>query len=230
MPLRDRKYKCSTVKEPQLKVCPCCQLEDEDPMHFLHCQHNTIAQTPALVFFLKASILKGPHPSRPASVRCMHRKFPSEFTLAVNPRFQHYHLTCERTIIWRSKRRLSSDGCQHYKVGIPSSQLYLSSITTRLKWEKVAPTKHCWWLHFYHGPYGLDEMKPCMRKKKRRTVWCSYPADSAEMRHYHTHPQQLPRSDRRYCSSTLSTLIQTRPSVQRWWLQRGVRTARAVFQ
>ena len=66
-------------------------------MHFLHRQHNTIAQTPALVFFLKASILKGPHPSRPASVHCMHRKFPSEFTLAVNPRFQHYHLTCERT-------------------------------------------------------------------------------------------------------------------------------------
>ena len=69
LPLGDRKYKCSQVKDPKVRVCPCCQSEDEDLMHFLQCQHNT-ARNPALATFL-STILKDPHPSRPAFAACI---------------------------------------------------------------------------------------------------------------------------------------------------------------
>jgi hypothetical protein len=67
-----------------------------------------------------------------------------------------------------------------------------------------------------------------LHKEKETEDSLVYSAESAEMRHYHTHPQQLPASDRHYCSTPLSTLIRSRPSVRRRWLQR-VRKARAVF-
>ena len=67
-----------------------------------------------------------------------------------------------------------------------------------------------------------------LHKQKETEDSLVYSAESAEIRHYHIHPQQLPTSDRHYCSTLLSTLIRSRPSVRRRWLQR-VRTARAAF-
>ena len=56
-----------------------------------------------------------------------------------------------------------------------------------------------------------------------------YSAESAEIRHYHSHPKLLPANDAHYCNNvTLNRLIQSRPSVRRRWLRR-VRQARANF-
>ena len=62
LPLGDRKCLCSTIKDPNLQLCPCCLHYKEDPYHFLHCKDNGKGLS-AIKMFL-TTILKDSHPSR----------------------------------------------------------------------------------------------------------------------------------------------------------------------
>ena len=68
LPLGDRKFQRAAIKDPQLKLCPCCKSDDEDPRHFLHCHANS-ARSDAVTALLK-NILGDSHPSRSALAAC----------------------------------------------------------------------------------------------------------------------------------------------------------------
>jgi hypothetical protein len=71
LPLGDRKYIYSAIKDVNLKVCPCCQPSDEDdPLHFISkCKQNT-ERAPALALLIK-TILTNSHPSQPSFAACI---------------------------------------------------------------------------------------------------------------------------------------------------------------
>jgi hypothetical protein len=68
-PLGDWKFLCSSIKDTNLKIRPCCLTTNQDPHHFQHCNKNS-EQTLAVATFLK-STLKDPHPSCLAFTICM---------------------------------------------------------------------------------------------------------------------------------------------------------------
>ncbi|KAI2499411.1 hypothetical protein MHU86_15056 [Fragilaria crotonensis] len=230
LPLGDKKYRCSVVKDPKLKVCPCCLLDDEDQTHFIQCQQNT-AWAQALAALTK-TILKDPHPSRPAYAACLESflrnphqpvnpelpNFPphmrEQLDLAIQtqnligwmPALQGFLSTHWHTLAAMS---LSDHDKLENKAGISRTHKALTATATF--------TRSIW--------LGRNDT---LHKQKETEDSLVYSTESAEIRHYHSHPQNLPASDRHYCSTPLSTLIRSRPSTRRRWLQR-VRKARAML-
>ena len=61
LPLGHRRYRESTVKVPELKLCPCCRTQDETPSHFLTCEAN-LEFTTSLKSFKAEVLNKDIHP------------------------------------------------------------------------------------------------------------------------------------------------------------------------
>ena len=230
LPLGDRNYKHSAVKDLQLKICPCCLSADEDLMHFLQCDQNK-ARAPAIAALLK-TILTDPHPSRPAFAACI-ESFLQNPHAPVNPPLLALPSHMRETFNFEIQTQTL--------IGwLPAFQGFLST-----HWHTLAATSLS----------AHDQLEPPAGKSRThkallaiaiftRTIWLGrndalhkktetedsliYSAESAEIRHYHANPNILPASDRHYCSTPLSTLIRSRPSTRRRWLQR-IRTARANF-
>jgi hypothetical protein len=40
LPIGERRFREATIKDESLKLCPCCQEEEETPQHFIRCQSN----------------------------------------------------------------------------------------------------------------------------------------------------------------------------------------------
>jgi hypothetical protein len=69
LPLGEKKYQRSAVKDQKLKLCPTCLLQEENIHHFLHCSQNP-ARGKSIKTMLR-TILKDNHPSRPAFASCV---------------------------------------------------------------------------------------------------------------------------------------------------------------
>jgi hypothetical protein len=230
LPLGDRKFLCSPIKDMNLKTCPCCLITNEDPPHFLHCDKNS-ERTLAIATFLK-SILKDPHPSRLAFAVSMelYLQHPEQ---PVNPLLPNFppHM----------KQTLADALSEQTKIGwIPALQGFLSkqwsvlasmSLLTQTKLDPSAGrsrthqalkatatlTRSLW--------LGRND---ALHKAQETVDSLAYNAESAELRRYHANPHLLPVSDQHYTATSLSRLLTSRPSVRRRWLRR-VRTARASF-
>jgi hypothetical protein len=231
LPLGDRLYQRSTVKDDNLKKCPVCQLQDENRHHFLHCSHNPNRAT-SIQTMLK-TILKDEHPSRPAFASCIEQylttpgrqinfdnaKFPSHMEETLQLAIE------EQTLIgWHqpilgctSKKWLllsSMDTAPTGKTDLSAGQ---SQTHTALK-ALTLMVRELW--------LGRNEV---LHNNKDDTDQQVYLMESAEICHYHSNPTLIPTSDQHYCrNTTLNKFLKSRPSVRRRWLQRE-KTARAAY-
>jgi hypothetical protein len=230
LPLGDRKYICSAIKDVNLKVCPCCLLSDEDPSHFLQCRENT-ERASSLALLLK-TIMTDSHPSRPAFAACI-ELFLRDPNQPVNPNLPSFPMYMRETLDLAIQTQTL--------IGwLPAIQGYLS-----IHWNRLSAMSL-----IDHGKMepsaGNSRTHKALLALKTfiRSLWLgrnnalhttkeheeskTYSMESAEMRHYHSNPTQLPSSDQHYCATPLATLLRSRPSVRRRWLRR-VRMARAAL-
>jgi hypothetical protein len=185
-------------------------------MHFLQCDQNK-ARAPAIAALLK-TILTDPHPSCPAFAACI-ESFLQNPHAPVNPPLlalpSHMRETFDLAIQTQTL------------IGwLPAFQGFLST-----HWHTLAATSlsaHALLaIAIFTRTIWLGR-NDALHKKTETEDSLIYSTESAEIRHYHANPNILPASDRHYCSTPLSTLIRSRPSTRRRWLQR-IRTARANF-
>ena len=231
LPLGNRKYTQGKIKDPAIKLCPCCKETDEDPEHFTHCEQNSSRQE-ALQTLMKA-LLSDQHPSQLVFAACLEQylQFPNEpvtIDLPTLPKFLVEPLQqaiLEQTHIgWQAAlkgflslawlRMASINQLNHDKLDHKAGRHRIHKALNALQ-----DFARAIWL-------GRND---ALHQDKETSDSQVYSAESAEIRHYHSNPTLLPASDGHYCDNvTLNRLLQSRPSVRRRWLRR-VRQARANF-
>jgi hypothetical protein len=231
LPLGNRKYTQGTIKDPAIKLCPCCKETDEDLQHLMNCKHNS-SRTEALQTLMKA-LLSDQHPSQLAFAACIEQYLQSStecvtIDLPTLPNFLVEPLQ-------QAIQEQTHIGWQAALKGFLSLTWLRMASINQLNHEK---------LDHKAGRYRIHKALNALQNFAR-TIWLGrnealhqdketsdtqvYSAESAEIRHYHSNPTLLPASDVHYCKNvTLNRLIQSRPSVRRRWLRR-VRQARANF-
>jgi hypothetical protein len=231
LPLGDRLYQRSAVKDDNLKKCPLCQTTDENIHHFIHCSKN-INRSKSIHTMLQ-TVLKDEHPSKPALASCIEQYLTNpgqpitfnndNFPITMEETLQqaieeqtligwHQLLLGYTTKTWRLLA--SMDPINKAK---PNPSVGRSKIHTVLK-ALTLMIREIW--------LGRNEILHSHQDEKEQKV---YSMESAELRHYHSNPTLIPTSDQHYCRNiTLNKLLQSRPSVRRRWLKR-VKTARAAY-
>ena len=228
LPLGTRRFKVSTIQDPQLKLCPCCQLQEEDHHHLLQCPENPRREK--AMNTLIAELTKDNHPSRPAFASCIQSYLtsPSIPVTFSNPKFPEHLCPLlqdaidEQTMIgwhnlllgylttkWKLLAAADEARQDKYKMeaGISRTHRSLQSLFNF--------TRDIW--------LGRNDV---LHRDKEKTDSTVYSVESAELRYFHSNPNLLPSSDKHYCQISLQRLLGSRPSVRRRWLRR-VRTARA---
>lgn len=61
LPLGARRYQQAKIKDPNLKMCPCCKTTEELPQHLLHCPANS-SHAQSLYTLLNTMRTSGTHP------------------------------------------------------------------------------------------------------------------------------------------------------------------------
>jgi hypothetical protein len=231
LPLGDRQYQRSTVKDDLLKLCPTCKSQDENIHHFLHCTKNPTRETS--IKTMLATILKDDHPSRPAFASCIEQylRQPGQRITFQNDNFPpHLNETLqlaieEQTLIgWHqlllgyiSKKWLLLAAMDTPHVGKTTISAGHSRTHKALK-ALTLMVRELW--------LGRND---ALHKHKDDADQQIYSLESAEIRLFHSTPTLIPTSDQHYCHNiTLNKLLRSGPSVRRRWLHR-VKTARAAY-
>jgi hypothetical protein len=230
LPLGDRQYQQSSVKDENLKLCPTCRLHEENIHHFLHCHKNP--NRAKSIEAMLTTILKDNHPSRPAFASCIeqHLQRPrQQIQCTAHQLSSHFNDTLQTAI-----EEQMQIGWHHLLLGYMSKKwLMLSSMDTSTGTLNLAAGRNRihsalkaitllvreLWL-------GRNQVLHQHKDEKDQEI---YSMESAELRHYHSNPKLLQSSDQHYCNNmTLNKLLQSHPSVRRRWLKR-VKTSRAAY-
>ena len=230
LPLGHSKYKCATVKDKNLRLCPCCTTHEEDNTHLLTCANNP-AHKDAKTALIK-TILADHHPSRPALASCINQysSAPNQLPVLHNNKFPgHLETSLKKAILeqtlvgWHhlllgflSKEWLQLSAAEPHcadKATLPAGQHRIQQILNAI----TEYTRAIW--------LGRNDV---LHKDSDTVATTIYSTESAKLRHFHSNPHLLPRSDQHYCNLPLQRLLRSRPSVRRRWLRR-VKTARTAF-
>ena len=231
LPLGVHVHQRSKIDDPKLKLCPCCNIVQEDHHHYLRCAAN-IKREAALFNLTKDLIGTDSHPFGLSLAICIDyslkdKDLPSQFPLDKHP-------TSHQEAISQAINDQSQIGFPHILRGfLATSWQTLASVHVN------DPTK----IENSKGRHRIQQALNSLHEFTRE-VWLGrnaalhehndtadaliYTAESAELRHFHADPSLLPSSDRHYLNLSLNKLLQSNPSVRRRWLRR-VRNARANF-
>ena len=231
LPLGDRKYKCSTVDDEHLKLCPACKLQEENIHHFLHCSQNpTRAKS---IKTMLTTILQDEHPSRPAFASCLEQyllnsgqrihfqndKFPPHLNDTLQTAIDEQTLIGWHQLLlgYISKKWPLLAAMDTPNMGKTTLSAERSRTHTALK-AMTLMVRELW--------IGRNEILHQHEDEADQQV---YSLESAEIRHFQTNPTLIPTSDQHYCNNiSLNKLLRSQPSVRRRWLKR-VKTARAAY-
>ena len=181
LPLGNQMYKCSPVKDPNLRLCPCCHLEEENISHFLHWVSNQ-ACAKAISDFTKTTILsEDPHPS---TLIALHSLLVSSSSCEAPTHWSHHRypdtpLTCNPYWTQQSTNKHSSGGNLLSKVSYLTNgrhwQACRRSITQKWSYllDEAKNIRHWQQRHCSPARYGWEERTLCTRRRKQPTQWYS---------------------------------------------------------
>ncbi|KAI2509677.1 hypothetical protein MHU86_4797 [Fragilaria crotonensis] len=201
LPLGDKKYQRSDVKDEKLKLCPTCLLQEENIHHFLHCSQNP-ARGKSISAMLR-TILKDDHPSRPAFASCVEQylthpgqrvhfhndKLSSRLDDILQTAIEEQNLIGWHQLLlgYLSKKWLllaamdtPNPGKLNLSAGRSRTHTALKAITLMVR--EI-------WL-------GRNEVLHQHRDETDQEI---YSMESAELRHYHSNPTLIQTSDQHYC-------------------------------
>jgi hypothetical protein len=219
------------MKDPKLKLCPCCSLAEEDQQHHLSCTSNTKREA-ALSTLLKTITSDDAHPFGIALATCI-EKATSASSNSITLKMENYHKRYH-THLTAALEAQQKIGWNHMIHGFLATAWQELAATNMLKQTQPENSRGhhriqlaLQALHLFTRTLWLGR-NDALHKEKDKADATIYSAESAELRHYHSDPQLLKQQDQHYCARSLDSLLTSQPSVRRRWLQR-VRTARALF-
>ena len=197
----------------------------------MHCHKNPNREKS--IKLMVTTILKDDHASRPAFASCLEQylQSPGQQIQFHNEKFPgRLHATLQEAI-----EEQTLIGWHHLLLGYASKKwLLIASMDTptigqinlvagrsrtKVALRAITLMVPDLWL-------GRNEILHQHQDNQDQTI---YSMESAELRHHHSNPTQVPNSDQHYCRNiTLNKLLKSRPSVCRRWLKR-VKTARAAY-
>ena len=230
-PLGDMIFRRAPIKDPVLKCCPCCLQADEDQTHLLRCNHNPNHQESRNTA-IKELIGEDGHPFGLLIATCVDQTLlhpDKEPAIPLQRYPPRYH-----TQIQTAVSDQSAIGWRHLLKGLflatSWQKLAFQHQTTQkmetkrrnFRIQKTLTTLHIFTRSIWSGRNQI------LHEGKDSANAALYSAQSAEIRHHHTSPENLLVADQHYCTIALDKLLQSHPLVRRRWLHR-VRTARSRF-
>lgn len=217
-----RRYQVARVKDPALRVCPCCRTNDKTADHVFQCSENPGRQE-SIRIFRKAMSPTRPDPTFvlikagilqwilvPDMIIPQVSEFPEQFSDMID-----IALNEQITIGWQSAAQgffshqwaslseagvLTNNGTKQEGKGAQT----MSTIS-----KAVHELSRSLWLarnEVLHGDNSL-----AMQQIRSEEL--------AEIRELHSHPELLPVGDRHYCEGSLDLLLRKSPSSRRRWLR-----------
>ena len=193
----------SKTKDPILKLCPCCTLEEEDQQHFLSCTRNT-KRGSALSTLLKTITSDNAHPFGIALATCIENTASSSYkstTLKMDNYHQQYHshlaaaFDAQQKIEWL-----------HLIHGfLATSWQELAAISMLHPTTPENPRGHhriqqaLKALHLFTWTLRLGRNEALHHEQDTEAAK-TYSAESAELRFFHSDPQFLKQQEQHYCA------------------------------
>ncbi|KAI2501729.1 hypothetical protein MHU86_12735 [Fragilaria crotonensis] len=222
LPIGQRRFDQSRIKDPTLKLCPCCKVNDESYSHLLRCSSNPEYNT-SLRQLRQELVTKDTHPLRYLLVEGIEHWTTSTSQFA--PDIQQYssHL---RAPIAEALESQSSIGWKEAISGLLSKSWFRLSCLDMYNTERIDTAT------------GWKRMRSCMtalydhatRMWTARNEILHTPGDDeqlhirsaeiAEIQTLHKQPHLLRPGDRHYCERSLERLVNGSASNRRRWLRR----------
>ena len=222
LPLGKRRYEQSRIKEPTLKLCPCCKFQDETADHLLRCVDNPVHSTSLQQ--LRRDILTGDiHPARYLIMEGIELWTTSsqQFSPTVHQYPAHLRdhiaaaLELQGSIGWQEatsgllSKQWSALSCLDMhnpnRTDIDAGKKRMKSLMTALH----AHATRLW--------TARNEVLHSTQDDEQANIRSS---EVAEIRILHQQPHLLRAGDRHYCERSLERILQGSPSMRRRWLRR----------
>ena len=230
LPLGERRYLQSPVKDPLLRLCPCCKTLPETMLHFLTCNHNVSMRESLLS--LKTDLCgKDGHPVCHLLYSGLHHVYTQQDGL-YNPNLEAYpvHL---HTKIREALDSQAKIGWTQATKGFLSSRwrdlaaiaMFQSGVRDETKGNiRLRSIVNGIYEHSLRLWKARNEM---LHNKTDSDLSRVRSSETAEIISMHANPELLRFSDRYLCSRPLDTLLSSAPSTRRRWLRR-VKFSRAL--
>ena len=221
LPLGVRRYQQSTIKDPVLKLCPCCKSHEETADHLLRCTQNPSFDS-SLRQLRKDLVTADTHPLRYLMADGIEHWSKSQPFQPTTMQFPcHLHSTIQAAL-----------AAQH-QIGWEAA---LSGFLSQ-QWGSLA-------MHDMHTSGKLDRTKGAARMRTCITaihdhsqrLWLARnsalhatdddtvrdirSSENAEIKDLYKQPHLLRAGDRHYCERSLDRLLNGPPSTRRRWLRR----------
>jgi ribonuclease HI len=230
LPLGDRRYLQSHVKDPLLRLCPCCKILPETMSHFLTCNHN-VSWTASLQS-LKTDICgKDGHPVCHILYSGLHH-FYSKQAGPYNPHLEAFPVHLHTTIRDALDSQAQIGWCQATKGFLSSRWRDLAAMAMFQSGVRDETKGNIRLRNIVNGIYehslrlwkARNEM---LHNKTDGDLLRVRSSETAEIISIYAKPELLRFSDRYLCSRPLEKLLSSAPSTRRRWLRR-VKFSRAL--
>ena len=224
-----QRYRISRIKDPKLKLCPCCQLEDETNDHVLTCEANP-GREKALRQLRKAidlaSVLPAVKLFKTSILGWLEGQTPDMDSATFPSHQQDLILTAmeqQSSIGWSAALRgfLSVTWCQ-----VASWPFGDNEKPNRAKGEQTM-RKFLMALHTYSMSIWKERNTYLHGEASTRLRELRCP-ELIEITYLHSHPEWVNAGDRHFCERPLDDLLRAGHSVRRRWLI-YTRNARARY-
>jgi hypothetical protein len=226
------RYKTATIKDPNLKICPCCTADIETMTHLFRCKSNP-ARDETIRMLLKALTPTAPHPAQYALKAGILRWLDGDDSPLVGMPVDEFPTKFHASLL-KAIADQNSIGWGHAMNGhlsvewkyLLSHDMYDSNTTQegrgpyhiRLILKAILQSSRSLWLSRNGALHGettdaLDRIRS---------------AERAEITEYYQQPELISAGDRHYCKQPLAELLKKNPSTRRRWL-RYMRMARQRF-
>jgi hypothetical protein len=224
LPVGKRRYQQATIKDPILRLCPCCREMEEDTCHLLKCPSNPVHSSGLLKLGKDLHDSTDVHPIRHIITEGI-RHWASGNPNPLNIDVQQFplHMRACITLALESQNRIG---------WYPAMMGYYSRL-----WFQVA-TRDVYNYDSNDTQRGASRMHECISAVYSYTssIWLSRneilhsktvdqmalirSEELTEVRFYHEHSHLLRFCDRHYCTRSLQRLLDGPPSTRRRWLRR----------
>ncbi|KAI2498643.1 hypothetical protein MHU86_15820 [Fragilaria crotonensis] len=220
LPLGIQRFREAPIKDDSLKLCPCCQVADETPHHFLRCTANPAFASSRST--LRSDILTNDsHPIRYLIVEgiCHVISSDSAFAPDIHQYPSHFHpgitsaLSSQQQIGWNSavKGFLAREWSELALLDMHTPRCDPRAGNNRMQRIISALCQHTRRLWIARNGCLHDSTS---------SNHLSSTAEAIEIEYYHSRPHLLRIGDQHYCQRSLSKLLEGPSATRRRWLRK----------
>ena len=216
-----KRYQTARVKDPTLRLCPCCRTMNETADHVFQCNQNPKRQATLLDF------RKSMSPTQPDPTFALLKEGILQWLLGTEHTAEIYleFPVNNHELMEEAMREQTQIGWKAATRGFFSKKwILLAELSSHegatqqegkgaQTMQKISKAIHAMsralWLARNEALHGDQSHELQIIRN----------SDIAEMRNFHSNPDLLPAGDRHYCEGSFEQLLRKSPSSRRRWLR-----------